>query len=215
VICQATDGAHQTTTRTFVVRVRDTTGPALQLPGSLQITATTARGARVTYVAGATDSVDSTPQIACGPASASDFALGTTAVTCTGTDASGNQTQGGFTVLVAVAWSNFLTPINPLAVTAFLRGLPVAVKFSLSGSSGGITNLAARLWVAPVDGAGNVGVERPAVAVAPVLDNLFRYVPLAGQYLVSLNTAGMQSGVWQLRVELGDGLSHTARIRLL
>ena len=39
--------------------------------------------------------------------------------------------------------------------------------------------------------------------------------PLAGQYVVLLSTTGMQSGIWQLRVDLGDGIPHTARIRLL
>jgi hypothetical protein len=215
VTCQATDGAQQSATRTFVVRVRDTTSPALHLPASLQVAATSAQGARVTYAATATDAVDPTPAIACAPSSGSAVALGATSITCTATDASGNQAQAGFTVQVAVSWSNVLGPIDLLGVTSFLRGLPVAVKFSLTGSSAGITNLGARLFVAPVDASGNVGAERPAVAVAPPLDNLFHYVPLVGQYLLTLSTAGMQAGVWQLRVDLGDGIPHTARIRLL
>ena len=106
VICQATDGAQQTTTRTFVVRVRDTTPPVLQLPGSLQVGATSAQGARATYAAAVTDTVDPAPQLSCAPTSGSDFALGATAVACTGTDASGNPTHGSFTVTVAVSWSN-------------------------------------------------------------------------------------------------------------
>ena len=61
VTCQATDGAQQTTTRTFVVRVRDTMAPALHLPGSLQVAATSAQGAHVTYAATATDTVDPRP----------------------------------------------------------------------------------------------------------------------------------------------------------
>ena len=88
------------------------------------------------------------------------------------------------------------------------------MQFALAGSSAGITNLAARLYVAPVDSSGNVGVERPAVGRRR-RGNLFRYVPLAGQYLVMLSTTGMQAGIWQLRVDLGDGIPHTARIRLL
>jgi hypothetical protein len=55
----------------------------------------------------------------------------------------------------------------------------------------------------------------PLDAPAPGVGNLFRYVPLARQYLVLLSTTGMQAGVWQLRVDLGDGIPHTARIRLL
>ena len=107
-----------------------------------------------------------------------------------------------------------LAPINPLGLSVFLRGLPVAVKFALAGNSAGITNLGARLFVARVDAAGNVGAEQPAVGVAPALDNLFRYVPLAGQYLLTMSTAGMQAGIWQLRVDLGDGEPHPTLIKL-
>jgi hypothetical protein len=140
------------------------------------------------------------------------FALGATAVACAATDASGNRAQGGFAVQVTVSWSNLLSPINVLGLSTFLRPLPVAVKFTLTGASAGITNLGARLFVAPVDGAGNVGAERPAPAA---LGNLFRFVPLVGQYLLTLDTSGMAAGTWQLRVDLGDGVAHTARIKLL
>jgi hypothetical protein len=215
VFCQATDGAGQTTTGTFLVHVRDTTPPALQLPASLQAIATSAQGAPVTFPASATDAVDPAPHISCVPQSGSVLALGATPIACTATDGSGNVTPGGFTVQVTVSWSNLLSPINPLGLTTFLRGLPVAVKFALTGGSAGITNLAPRLFIAPVDGSGNVGVERPAVGAAPALDDLFRYVPLVGQYLLTLNTLGMSAGTWQLRVDFGDGLPHTARIKLL
>jgi hypothetical protein len=215
VTCQATDGAHQTTTATFVVRVRDRTPPALQLPGSLSAVATGTNGATVTYAVAATDTVDSAPRVSCAPATGSVFALGATPVACVAADASGNQTQGGFAVQVTVSWSNLLAPINPLGLSAFLRGLPVTVKFALTGASAGITGLGARLFIAPVDAAGNVGAERPAAGLAPALDGLFRYLPLVGQYLLSLDTSGMAAGTWHLRVDLGDGVSHTARIKLL
>jgi hypothetical protein len=39
-------------------------------------------------------------------------------------------------------------------------------------------------------------------------------VPLVGRYVLALDTRGMASGVWQLRVDLGDGVAHTVRIRL-
>ena len=46
------------------------------------------------------------------------------------------------------------------------------------------------------------------------MGNLFRFVPLANQYLLTLGTTGLGTGVWQLRVDLGDGQLHTARIRI-
>jgi hypothetical protein len=145
------------------------------------------------------------------------FPLGEdTTVTCQATDGAGQTATRTFVVRVRVSWSNLLAPISPLGLSTFLRGLPVAVKFALTGASAGITNIGARLFVAPVDAAGNVGagVERPASGVG-LVDNLFGYLPGAGQYLLTLNTLGMARGVWQLRVDLGDGIAHTARIRLL
>jgi hypothetical protein len=137
-------------------------------------------------------------------------------VACAATDHSGNRATGSFPVQVTVSWSNLLAPIDPLGLSVFVRGLlplPVAVQFALTGASAGMTTLSARLFVAPVDGAGRVGPEVPATGALGV-GNLFRFVPLVGQYLLSLDTRGMAAGVWQLRVDLGDGVAHTARIRL-
>ena len=207
VTCTATDRHGNTgSPARFSVQVKDTLPPLLHLPAPTPTIATSAQGAVVTYVAAATDGADPAPQVSCAPASASRFPLGTTAVTCTGTDRSGNRAQESFTQLVTVSWSNLLAPIDLLGLAAFLRGLPVAVQFSLTGPSAGITNLGARLFVAPVDSAGRVGSERPAVALAPGVANLFRFVPLLNQYLLSLNTGGLGAGIWQLRVDLGDGL---------
>ena len=70
------------------------------------------------------------------------------------------------------------------------------------------------MFIAPVDSQGNVGAERPASGGGGI-GNLFRFVPLLGRYQLSLGTSGLASGVWQLRIDLGDGVTHTARIRLL
>jgi len=207
---------------TFPVSVAD--GPPVidlgAAAGGIVAEADSALGAFVSYAVTASDAVSGPVPVECTPSAPPGqpalFPLGElTPVTCTATDSSHNQTQASFTVRVAVSWSNVLAPINPLGLSVFLRGLPVAVKFALTGNSAGITSLGARLFVARVDAAGNVGAEQPAVGVAPAVDNLFRYVPVAGQYLLSMATGGMQAGVWQLRVDLGDGVPHTARIRLL
>jgi hypothetical protein len=89
------------------------------------------------------------------------------------------------------------------------------VQFTLTGGSAGITDLPARLYLAPVDGSGHVGAERPARGLAPGIGNLFRFLPLTHLYLLSLDTLGTGAGTWQLRVDLGDGVARTARIRLL
>ena len=81
----------------------DTSPPVLgALPAGLVVEATSADGAVVTYDAPtATDDRDASPSVSCLPASGSSFPLGTTAVSCTATDAAGNTSEPqGFDVLV-------------------------------------------------------------------------------------------------------------------
>ena len=70
------------------------------MPGNITAAATSASGAMVTYSASATDPVDGSITPVCTPASGSTFALGTTTVTCTATDAAGNESSASFTVTV-------------------------------------------------------------------------------------------------------------------
>ena len=88
---------------TVAVTVEDTRGPVLTLPGDLTIGATSPAGAIATFTASALDAVDGPVAVVCAPASGSSFPIGTTTVTCTATDASGNAASGSFTVTVAVA----------------------------------------------------------------------------------------------------------------
>jgi hypothetical protein len=63
--------------------------------------ATGPSGAAVTYsLPTATDSADPNPTVRCSPASGTTFPLGTTSVTCTATDVSGNSSTATFAVKV-------------------------------------------------------------------------------------------------------------------
>jgi hypothetical protein len=98
--CTATDGAGNTGTTSFTVHVVDTTAPALTVPGDITQEATAANGANVDYEASATDAVDAEPEVVCTPLPGT-FALGTTTVSCTATDAAGNTSDPKtFTVTV-------------------------------------------------------------------------------------------------------------------
>lgn len=55
----------------------------------------------MTFAASASDLVDPNPGVVCTPGSGSTFAIGTTTVTCTARDASGNQASASFAVTVA------------------------------------------------------------------------------------------------------------------
>jgi HYR domain len=87
----------------FNVIVVDTTPPTLTLPGDQTVAAVNSSGATVTYSASASDIVDGTVVPSCTPASGTTFAIGTTPVSCTATDANGNSASGGFNVIVTLA----------------------------------------------------------------------------------------------------------------
>ncbi|WP_051223458.1 CocE/NonD family hydrolase [Conexibacter woesei] len=80
----------------------DTTSPVFTVPGDQTLTAPAgATGAVATWtLPAATDDQDPSPVVACDPASGSAFPVGTTTVTCTATDASGNAASGTFAVVV-------------------------------------------------------------------------------------------------------------------
>jgi X-Pro dipeptidyl-peptidase len=100
VRCTATDAGGNVVNGSFEVTVADLTTPVLVLPAPLRLDATSRAGAIVRYGASARDAVDSRPRVSCLPASGSRFAIGTTVVRCTATDAEGNSTRRSFAVHV-------------------------------------------------------------------------------------------------------------------
>lgn len=102
VTSTATDGAGNTASCTFTVRVNDTQAPVITCPAN--ITVTTATGsctAPVTYAVTATDNCPGvTTALTAGLASGASFPIGVTTVTHRATDAAGNITSCSFTVTV-------------------------------------------------------------------------------------------------------------------
>ena len=112
VNCTATDEAGNTASGSFTVTVVDTTAPVLTLPADMTIEAAGPDGATATFTATATDLVDGDVAVICTPASGSTFALGTTTVNCTATDAAGNTASGSFTVTVEYDFKGFFQPVD-------------------------------------------------------------------------------------------------------
>ena len=79
---------------------RDTTPPVITAPIEVTVDATGPNGAVVAYDATAADDTDPDVAATCAPASGSTFVIGTTLVSCTATDASGNQATASFPVHV-------------------------------------------------------------------------------------------------------------------
>src|SRR5205814_1146556 len=112
------------------------------VPADLTVIATSSAGAIVNYAAlTASDLVDGAVPVACVPVSGSTFAPGVTTVLCTATDGSGNSATASFRVSVAFSWSGVLQPVNADGSSVFKLGSTVPVKFRLTGSSAGITDL--------------------------------------------------------------------------
>lgn len=213
VTCSASDKAGNKGDNTFTVTVKDTLAPNLTVSGAKSATATSALGATVTYTAPtANDIVDGAVVATCDKASGTTFALGSTTVVCTATDAAGNKGTESFTVTVTAAWSNVLPPVNADGSSVFKLGSTVPVKFQLTGASAGITNLSARLYLQRV-GAGATGGVLEAISTSnATTGNLFRYD--GGQYIFNLNTKTLSAGMYQLRIDLGDGVMRTVNITL-
>ncbi len=179
VTVTATDGAGNSTSKTFTVTVRDTTAPVLTQP-SIVVEATSSSGAKVTYPSNlVTDAVGVTT-LTFSKASGSIFAIGTTTVTFTAKDAAGNTLSGSFTVVVRDTTPPKITSISPnltktrtsssgayvsyAAATATDAVGPVTITYSKSSGSlfpVGTTTVT----VTATDGAGNVSTATFTVTV--------------------------------------------------
>ena len=215
VTCSATDAHGNASSAAFTVTVTDTTPPTVLLPANFTAIATSIGGAAVTYAATAVDLVDGAVAPTCTPASGSLFAPGTTTVTCSAQDAHGNQSaSSSFTVQVQFAWSGLLAPLRADGTAAFDDRTIAPVRFQLSLGSAPITDLTARLFIAPVDAAGNLGPQQPAPGrrlqnghVVP--SNVFTFV--RGNYVLLTPLRGLALGNWAFVVDLGDGVTHVTR----
>ncbi|HEY6912334.1 MAG TPA: HYR domain-containing protein [Myxococcales bacterium] len=219
VTCSATDAHGNASSATFTVTVADSTPPSLQVPADFSAVATSTAGAAVSYGATATDLVDGAVAPTCTPASGSVFAPGTTTVTCSAQDARGNQSApASFQVQVAFAWSELFAPLSADGSAVLDSRSFVAVRFQLTGASAGITDLTARLFVAPVDATGALGPQQPAASWIfkngrAVRTNVFAF--FAGSYLLLEPLRGFAPGRWAFVVDLGDGVMHATQFTVV
>ena len=134
VTCSAVDAVGNSGSASFTVTVRDTTPPTLTVPANITKAATGASGAVVTFATSATDLV-SAATVTCDKASGATFALGTTTVTCTAKDGTGNvSAPKSFTVTVTQPQYGFLNVKNlpPASGTSFSRGKEVDFEWKFT-----------------------------------------------------------------------------------
>lgn len=134
ITCTASDSHGNVATNSFTIVVLDLTPPVVTVQGSVTLQATGPAGAPYTFTATAVDNVDGTVSAACSPASGSTFAIGTTTVSCTATDAAGNSGSGSFVVTVVDTVAPLLTVPANIVTTTVNGALTAPVTYSASAT---------------------------------------------------------------------------------
>jgi hypothetical protein len=202
VACSATDTGGLTTRGAFEETVTDTTAPTIEGPASLVAVTKDAAGTHVAYGPPiAQDVVDPSPDVACAPASGSAFPVGTTTVTCTATDASGNQATASFDVTVRLGQAVFDAPIGPSNVVDVngSRSIPVKAQLTLDGE--GIAGGTVTLVLTPCGGG----------ATARSVD----LVPSNGRWTGKVDASGLDAGCWRATALVGSAGLGSFDIRVL
>lgn len=142
VECTVTDAHGASDSGSFDLTVVDTTAPTLGPVADVAVTTDTPGGVVVTFdPPTAVDIVDPSPSVACAPASGSVFAVGSTTVTCSTTDASGNGASTTFAVDVTydpgiewtVRWGEPVGGSPAMLVGNQGRTVPVKVEILANG----------------------------------------------------------------------------------
>ena len=116
--------------------IADTTPPVIDgMPGDLDLVTTDAAGTVLDYaLPTATDDQEPAPGLACDPAPGALVPVGSTMVSCTATDATGNATSATFEVVVHLATLEWGDPVGDGPLTVSLgRSVPVKATVWLDG----------------------------------------------------------------------------------
>jgi hypothetical protein len=216
------DGHGGTASDGVQIVVQDTTPPTLTLTSNSVTVVIPTAGATSVSVdvlaasgAAASDICDDTVALAHnGPA---QFPLGTTIVTISATDDSGNVSQKQFTVQVVYRFIGFLPPIRNDGTSIFRSGRTIPVKFQLTADDGSyVSNATATLAVFRVTDAilGTTEEVTPDAAGESNTSNFFRYDSTSNQYIYDLKTTGYPAGTYILRVALNDGTTYEVQVSI-
>ena len=167
----ATDGSNNKTTKTFTVTVRDVEQPTITGPANLALNAGAGCTAIANFAATAADNCSGVAvSYSKNPGTA--FALGTTVVTATATDASGNTASTTFNVVVTDATAPVITA-PALAKTVECNGSNAALSAWLASSGGAAASdtCSAVIWTNNYTGlAGGCGATGSAIVTFTATD---------------------------------------------
>lgn len=219
VSCSVTDSGGRSDAGSFAVTVVDTTAPSITVGGDQTVTTDDPAGTVLAYdppvVA---DVVDPAPVVACSPAIGVAIPVGSTIVTCTATDASGNPSTAAFTVTVEyvpshVASGTWGEPVGAGAsVFVANRGRTIPLKVALAVDGQARSAGFALVEVVPCDGG-------PALVRALTYEGgrwgaLLDTSDLAGTcYLVTASIDGLDATSFRLELRGAEAAMAGGRAR--
>jgi hypothetical protein len=209
----------------YVIEYEDNVPPQITPLADITVPCSTDLLVPVTFSVTATDNCNPAPVVKCSPASGSGFPIGTTTVTCTATDASGNSSTASFKVTrAALGFAGFLPPIggadatggsfaNPLRT--FKKGSTIPVKFTASCGTAPVLTGIHRLQAIKYSDATTAAAPIDATPQdAATTGNQFRLADSQWHFNLDTKGAGMTPGIWQLVATLSDGSQHHVWIAL-
>ncbi len=221
----ATDTSGNTATCEQTVTVVDAEQPTIVCPADVALPCSVEALVPADYTATATDNCDDVLVATCDPPSGSGFKAGSTTVTATATDSSGNSATCTFTVTRApLGFTGFLPPIDGADATggsyanpvrAFKLNSTIPVKFTAACDGAPVLSGVNRLQAIKYSDETNPADPIDATPQdAATTGNQF--VLKDGEWHFNLDTkaTAMSMGRWLLVATLSDGSQHSVWIQI-
>jgi len=208
VTCTATDASSNFSSDSFDVTVVDTTPPSLTCPVNISGTVgqVVVLGSPIV-----SDIVDASPTV--GNNAPTSFGPGTTNVTWTAEDGSGNSASCSQSVTLKYIWLGFFQPVDNLpTVNKAKAGQGIPFKWALKDANG---NYISDLSTVLSYGYGTMACNGAAVDTIESYDTTgasgLRYDPIANQFIFTSKTDKLWAGSCKtFTLYLNDGTMHQA-----
>lgn len=210
------DDGSTTATDEVVITVQDTTPPVITAPGDLNVYAS---GALTTVAIGTATATDLFEPITIESDAPEQFPVGTTTVTWTATDPSGNSSQATQQVTVVYDWNGFFAPLDNLpTINSVKGGQTVPVKWNVPTPNGSYirdTAIVSKLEIATVACEAEGSEYENAIEAETTGNSGLRYDLSAEQFVYNWKTSKPMKNSCRLFIlGLNDGSYHYAKFKV-